>query len=105
MEKNLRKSYELLYLPISSTIEQVETREKALIKVIEAKEREKNISCVKEIEKVKISSELIIKNIKENGIPTEKNHQFNSSGESVFVLFLISVCSAIFCYFTFTLFL
>ena len=106
MDKNLRKSYDCLDLPISASIEQVEAREKALIKIFQAKEKEENISCSKEINRVKISKKRIISSIQINGIPKEEEkHRFIASNESVFVLFLISICAGIFCYFTFTLFL
>ena len=39
MDKNLRKSYECLDLPITASVEQVEAREKALIKILQAKEK------------------------------------------------------------------
>ena len=106
MDKNLRKSYECLDLPITASVEQVEAREKALIKILQAKEKEENISCVKEIKRVQISKKRIISSIQINGIPKEEDqHHFVASNESVFVLLLISICAGIFCYFTFTLFL
>ena len=104
MNKELFKCYEVLDLPIESTIEQVKDREKALIKILKAKEKEESISCEKEMEKVVLSKNKIIENIEKNGVPKEKPHRFESSAESLIIMFIICLCAGIMCYFSFTLF-
>ena len=106
MDNNLRKSYECLDLPINASVEQIEAREKALIKILQAKEKEENISCVEEINRVKMSKKRIISNIQINGIPKEEEkHQFVASNESIFALVLVLIFTGILCFFSFYLFL
>ena len=64
MNKNLRKCYECLDLPVSANEQDVEIRTKALIKILENKQLEKGVSCDKEIGEVETASATIIENIK-----------------------------------------
>ena len=105
MEKSLRKCYECLDLQFSSTIEQVEAREKALIKIFKAKEKDEKISCKKEIEEIKIAKEKIIENIIKNGVPNDKTHHFETSNESIVALIIVCFCVGLLCYFSFSIFL
>ena len=97
MNKDLRKSYEILDLPISSTIEDVETRQNALIKI------EKSNGNIKKIEIIQNSATKIIENIKKNGIPKD-NHKFSASNESLITLIIVFVFSLIACVLSFVIF-
>lgn len=105
MEKNLKKSYYYLDLPFNATVEDVQTREKALIKILKAEEKEKNISKQKEILTVKNSAITIIENIKNNGIPKEESHRFESSTESIIILLLVLLFAGSLCFYSFYIFL
>ena len=101
MEKDLKKCYQDLELPYNATIEQVEAREKALIKILSAKENNKKISYEREIGEVKISANKIVENIKKHGIPKEENHDFEASNESVAGILIVFVFVVIICFFSF----
>ena len=105
MEKELQNSYFRLDLPFSATIEDVEARKKALIKVLNMEEKEKNVSKQNEIEQVKEDCSLIIQNIKNNGIPKEECHRFEASNESILGLVIVLVFVFILCFFSFYAFL
>lgn len=104
MDKNLRKCYECLDLPISSTIEDVQLREKALIKICENEAKEKGVDCNKRLADVEMSAKTIINNIKNNGIPKEENHYFDSSWKSVATLAVVLAFVAMICFFSFYIF-
>lgn len=101
MEKNLRKCYQNLELPYNATIEQVEAREKALIKILSAQENDKKTSCDAKINNVKVSANKIVENIKKHGIPNEENHDFEASNESVAGILIVFVFVAIICFLSF----
>lgn len=101
MEKNLRKCYELLDLPYSSTEEEVASREKAMIKIFIAKADEENKSYDQEINDVKSSAKNIITNIKNNGIPKEKHHHFETSRESLISLLIVLMFMGAICFLSF----
>lgn len=105
MEKELKNSYFRLDLQYSATIEDVEARQKALVKILTLEEKEKNVSKKKEIEQVKDDCALIIENIKNNGIPKEKCHRFEASNESIFGLLIVFAFVFIICFFSFYAFL
>ncbi len=100
MEKELKNCYKCLDLPYSATIEEVETREKALSKILLAKSGYEQKS-EKEISKVKYSADYIVENIKKNGIPKEEFHRFDSSKESIISLLIILVFVGLICFFSF----
>lgn len=101
MDKNLRKCYQCLDLPFSASIEDVETRENALIKILNAKATEKKVSCEKEISQVQTSSKTIIENIKNNGIPKEEYHRFETSNETITILIVVLGLVGLICFFSF----
>ena len=105
MDKELKKCYYNLDLSYQATIEDVEAREKALIKILKSKEFEKNISCRSEIKIIQDNAKLIKENIKNNGIPQEKCHHFESSTQSILALLIVFFFVAIICCFSFSLFL
>lgn len=95
MKKNLKKCYRLLDLPFDSTEEDVELRKRAMIKILESETGVKN---EKKITFVENASSLILENIKNNGIPNEEDHYFESSNESIIALFVVMVFVCFFCY-------
>ena len=101
MDKNLNKCYLNLDLPFSATVEDVLSREKALIKILKSKEIEKNISCENEIQEIEFYANTIIENIKRNGMPTEKAHRFETSSESIFGLVVVLAFVTLICFFSF----
>lgn len=105
MEKELKNSYYRLDLKYSATIEDVEARQKALVKILTLEEKEKNISKQNEIEQVKNDCNLIISNIKNNGIPKEECHRFETSNESLVGLFIVLALIGVVCFFSFYAFL
>ncbi len=105
MEKELQNSYFRLDLPFSATIEDVQARKKALIKVLNMEEKEKNVSKQNEIEQVEFDCSRIIQNIKNNGIPKEECHRFEASNESFIGLIIVLAFASLLCFFSFYLFL
>lgn len=105
MNRDLRKCYDVLNLPFSATIEEVEIRQFALIKGFNDKSLEKGISYDKQIGEIETSANLIIENIKKNGIPKDECHRFESSWKSIIILGIILLCVALVCGFSFYVFL
>lgn len=100
MKKSLKKCYQNLELDINSTEQDVKTREKALIKILKAKEVDENVNLKEDIKKVKSSAKEIIENIKVNGIPKEE-HFFESSSVSIFTMLTILFFISILCFVSF----
>lgn len=105
MDKNLKKCYECLDLPISATEDDVELRKKALVKIYNNKSVEKGVSYDKQIGLVETSAETILENLKNNGIPKDEHHYFESSWKSVGILAIVLAFVAMFCFFSFYIFL
>lgn len=105
MNKDLKKCYECLDLPFEATIEDVQVRKNALIKIYNNKSIEKGISYDKQIGLVETSAKAIIENIKNNGIPKEEAHHFESSWKSVSILLITFVFVAMICFFSFYIFM
>lgn len=101
MEKKLRISYKLLNLPYSATEEEVETRRNAMVKILESETNKKTENRIIE---VKNAAETIITNIKNNGIPKEEHHLFESSNESIIGLLIVLVFVVLICFFSFYLY-
>ena len=97
MEKNLRNCYRIMDLPFSATKEDVETRKNAMIKTLKAERNEKTDI---EIVKVENASNLILENIKNNGIPQEEDHYFEASTQSIWALSIVLLFVGLFCYFS-----
>ena len=101
MEKKLKVSYKLLNLSYSATQEEVETRKKAMVKILEADRDEKTFDKIEELEN---ACETIIENIKKNGIPKEEHHLFEASNESIIGLSIVLIFVVIICFFSFYLY-
>ena len=105
MNKELIKSYDILNLPFSSTVEEVEIRKNALIKVYNNKAVKKGVSYDKQIGEIETSASLIIENIKKNGIPNTEYHLYNSSWKSIIMLCGVLLAVALICWFSCYIFL
>jgi len=105
MDRNLRKSYECLELPITATEADVLLRQKALIKIYENKTIKTGISYDDKIGKIESSSSIIIENLKNKGIPKEELHRFDSSWKSIGVLSIIFAFVVMICFFSFYVFI
>lgn len=98
MEKNLRKCYRFMDLPFSATKEDIEMRKNAMIKTLKAKQNDK---IDLEIIKVQNATNLILENLKNNGVPKEEDHYFEASNESIWGLVIVLFFVSLFCYFSF----
>lgn len=105
MNKELQRYYDLLDLPIKSTIEDVEMRRNALIKIYNNKSQDKGVSYDKQIGEIEVGASKIIANIKNNGIPKEENHYFDSSWKSILILGVVLLSVGMLCAFSFYIFL
>lgn len=104
MDKNLKRCYENLDLEANASKEDVEIREKALIKLYNSKAIEKGVSYDKQIGIIESSAASIIENIKNNGASTENVHYYNSSWQSIGWLLIVLAIAAMCCVFSFWLF-
>ena len=100
MKKNLKKSYEILDLPYSSTIEDVESRKKAMIKVVNSNTKQKVGSKEKEIALIENSARAICDEIKTNGIPNCDEVK-KENNDSILWLIVGVIVSGILCFFSF----
>ena len=89
MDKRLKNCYYYLNLPFTATEEDVRIRETAMHRIFKTKEKNNGKSYKKKINRVTSSANLIIENLKANGMPNVKSHWFEISNESLFVLLAI----------------
>ena len=101
MDKNLKRSYKCLDLPYNATAEEVESREKALIKILKAEYEKGDKSRNKKIDKVEKATELILESIKKNGMPKEEYHKFEVSKEALISLIIVFCFVTAICVFSF----
>lgn len=99
MNNKLKRYYEKMNLPYNATIEEVENKKQILIKMYSSQKNEE-----KKLQKLEDMTNFIIVNIKENGIPKIKEHQFNVSWQSIFTSILVLFCVAVLCYLSFYIF-
>ena len=104
MNKDIKKCYEILDLPMCATVEDVEARKKALIKIYNNKGMEKGISYEKQIGMVEESANKIIENLAINQTPLKENHHFECSWGNVAILFIVLVFAVGLAWFSFNLF-
>ena len=100
MEKNLKKCYEYLDLNYSATIEDVEARKNALIKIANSSAKEKRINVENEIQIIEDYSNKICSYISQNGVPNE-DFLFNPSNESIAGIFISLLFAVFFCWCSF----
>ena len=101
MKRKLRNSYNYLDLTYQATIEDVERRKSALIKLFNSKSKEKNVSYDKKIKDVEKAANNIIENIKNNGLPNKEYHRFECGWATIISLtvalaFAVGVCAVSF---------
>ena len=101
MKKELKKCYHYLDLNYDATIEEIQTREKALLRILNVKSKEKNVSFEKKKELVKSYAETLITNIKNNGTP-KVSHYFDSNPLWVGMTLIVAI---MLCYFSFYVFM
>ncbi|MBE5741473.1 MAG: hypothetical protein E7351_02990 [Clostridiales bacterium] len=97
MTKELKKCYQYLDLPYDADEEQILTREKVLIKILHAKALEKGVSYDKKVDKIVKCTNIIMENIKNNGIPKENRHYFENSFETIISLIFAFILVGIVC--------
>ena len=105
MNKQLKKAYEKLDLPFSATVEEVELRKNALLKILRDEEHDKGRSNQKSVADVENSVKIIIENIKKNGTPSVENQSFDSSWASIGMMFVVLIFVAILCGISFYIFM
>ena len=83
MPKEIKKFYNFMNLSYSSSFEEVQDREKVMIKVLRAKAIKKHQSYNDEINKVVASANGIMGYIEKNGVPNKRDFLFNTSKSSL----------------------
>lgn len=101
MEKELKKCYHYMDLRYDSTIEEIKSRQKIMIKIFRAKSVKSGKSYKNEIAKVNNSTNKILANIKQNGIPKASIFNFSSTVNEVATLIFVLIIMIIICTVTF----
>lgn len=83
MPIEIKKCYYHLNLPFSASTEDIERREKVLIKIQRAKALKSGKSRKYKIEKIATCSNKILKYIEQNGTPSEKETYFNTTSKAL----------------------
>ena len=83
MPKEIKKFYNFMNLSYSASIEEVQEREKVMIKVLRAKAIKKHKSYNLEINKVVSSANGIVDYIEKNGVPNKRDFLFNTPKSSL----------------------
>lgn len=93
MPKEIKKCYNYLDLSYSATVEQIEEREKILIKIMRAKAIKTGKSHKAKIQEIANNANILIDYVNENGIPNKKDYMFETSSMGLFtqIFVLISV--------------
>ena len=102
MPKKIKKYYHFLDLPYNSSIEEIQSREKVLIKTLRAKAIKTGVSCTEKINKVVNAANNILGYVEKNGVPNGVGYLYNTPLSTlytqifVFALVIITaVCSVI----------
>ena len=100
MPKEIIKYYNFMDLSFSSTIEQVQEREKVMIKLLRAKAIKKKKSYNEQINQVVVSANEIVGFIEKNGVPNKVDSLFNTPTKSIIsqiiilsALLIVLICS------------
>ncbi len=101
MEKELKQSYHYMDLRYDSTIDEIKSRQKIMIKIFRAKSIKGGKSYKNEIAKVNNSTNKILANIKQNGIPKASIFNFSSTVNEVATLTFVLIIMIIICTVTF----
>lgn len=99
MPKQIKKYYNFMDLSYSSTIEQVQEREKVMIKMSRAKAIRKNKSYDEKINAVVVSANEIVQYIEKNGVPNKLDTLFNTPAKSFIsqIIALVAITLVLFC--------
>ena len=89
MPKEIKKFYNFMNLSYSSSIEEVQEREKVMINALQAKAMKKHKSCDEEINKVVDSANKLVEYIEKNGVPNKRDNLFNTSSSSIMTQLII----------------
>ena len=100
MPKEIKKFYNFMDLPYSSTVEQVQEREKVMIKLIRAKAIKKNQSYKIKIDKIVSSANGIVNYIEKNGVPNKPDSMFRTSKISIISQIIMLMCVAMVLFFS-----
>jgi len=100
MPKDIKKFYNFMNLSFSSTVEEVQEREKVMIKILQAKAMKYNKNYQSEIDKVVNAANSIVEYINKNGIPNKKDNWFKTSKTSIFIQILMLVSVIVVLYMT-----
>ena len=100
MNNKLKRSYDCMDLPYSATIEDVETRKRAMIKIVNSNYDQETKSKQKEIALIEKSAKAICDEINANGIPDCDDKIVESSDSMLWLVIGVAV-SAIICFFSF----
>ena len=99
MPSYLKKHYHYLDLPYSATIEEIETREKALVKFWRTKGEQKGMVYAKKVKKIVNSSSIIMNYVKKNGVPNNVESLFDTDKKVIFnqlfvlaIMLILAVC-------------
>ena len=90
MTKNIKKCYETLNLRLDANENEVKVRQKVMIKVLRAKTFRTGKSNQKKIDKINSCANLILENIKTNGVGKNKI-LFDTSFESIATTLLVLI--------------
>ena len=83
MPKEIKRYYNFMNLSYTSTIEQVQEREKVMIKLFRAKAIKKNKSYQNKINEIVTSANSIVEYIEKNGVSNKKDFLFNTPMKSI----------------------
>ena len=91
MPKEIKKFYDYMNLSFSSTVQEVQEREKDMINTLQAKALKKNKNYQTKIDKVSVAADGIIKYIEKNGVTNKKDNLFNTSTTSICIQLILLV--------------
>jgi len=89
MPSKIKKCYYHLNLPFAASVEDIERRQKVLIKIQRAKALKSGKSRRNKIEKIATCANQILGYIEQNGKATEKEMYFNTSAKAILTEFVI----------------
>ncbi len=101
MDKEIKRCYHYMDLKYDSTIDEIKSRQKIMIKIFRAKSINSGKSYKNQIAKVNSSTSKILDYIKVNGIPKASLFNFSSTINEVATLTFVLIIMVIICTVTF----
>ncbi len=99
MTKDIKRYYHFLDLPYDATIEDVQSRQKVMIKVLRAKAIKRGVSYKKKINKIAVIGEEVINYIKGYGVQPPEKILFDTKTSDlltqIFLLVIIGTVSVV----------